>query len=80
MGEELRARLLEERKLWPQYVKAYEAAIGRTSAKWAPWYIVPSNRKWVRNLVVGTTIVQTLKRLKMRLPEVDFDPGKIVIE
>jgi PPK2 family polyphosphate:nucleotide phosphotransferase len=70
---------LEERKLWPQYVKAYEDAISKTSTDWAPWYIVPANRKWYRNLVVGTVIIETLKDLDMRYPEAEFDPADIKI-
>jgi len=70
---------LEERKLWPKYIKAYKDAIGKTSTSWAPWYIVPANRKWYRNLVVGTVIVETLKDLNMRYPEPEFDPADIVI-
>jgi polyphosphate kinase 2 (PPK2 family) len=71
---------LDERKLWPQYMKAYEDAIARTSTDWAPWYIVPANRKWYRNLVVGTVITETLDGLDMRYPKPDFDPAEITIE
>jgi PPK2 family polyphosphate:nucleotide phosphotransferase len=71
---------LDERKLWPQYMGAYEDAIAKTSTDWAPWYIVPANRKWYRNLVVGTVITETLDGLDMRYPEPDFDPAAITIE
>ena len=71
---------LKERKLWPKYVKAYEDAISKTSTSWAPWYIVPANRKWYRNLVVGTVIIEALEDLNMRHPEPKFDPGDIEIE
>jgi PPK2 family polyphosphate:nucleotide phosphotransferase len=71
---------LEERKLWPKYMEAYEDAIARTSTSWAPWYIVPANRKWYRNLVVGTVITETLDGLGMRYPEPAFDPADIRIE
>ncbi|MDY7075321.1 MAG: polyphosphate kinase 2 family protein [Chloroflexota bacterium] len=71
---------LEERKLWSDYAKAYEDAIGKTSTDWAPWYIVPANRKWYRNLVVGTVIVEMLKGLNMCYPEPAFDPAAINIE
>jgi PPK2 family polyphosphate:nucleotide phosphotransferase len=70
---------LEERKLWPKYVKAYEDAISKTSTDWAPWYVVPANRKWYRNLVVGTVIIETLEDLNMRYPEPEFDPAEIKI-
>jgi len=71
---------LDERKLWPEYVRAYEDALSRTSTDWAPWYIVPANRKWYRNLVVGTIITETLASLDMQYPEPDFDPADIQIE
>ncbi len=70
---------LEERKLWPKYMKAYEEAISKTSTDWAPWYIVPANRKWYRNLVVGTVIIEALEDLNMRYPEPEFDPADIKI-
>ncbi len=71
---------LEERQLWHKYVEAYEDAIGKTSADWAPWYIVPANRKWYRNLVVATVIVETLQDLDMRYPAPAFDPADMRIE
>lgn len=71
---------LKERKLWPKYMKAYEDAISKTSTDWAPWHIVPANRKWYRNLVVGTVIIETLEGLNMRYPEPEFDPADIKIE
>jgi polyphosphate kinase 2 (PPK2 family) len=59
----------KERALWPDYRRAYEDALARTSSDWAPWYIVPANHKWYRNLVVATTITDTLRGLKMRYPQ-----------
>jgi PPK2 family polyphosphate:nucleotide phosphotransferase len=70
---------LGERKLWPKYMKAYEEAISKTSTEWAPWYIVPANRKWYRNLVVGTVIIEALENLNMRYPEPEFDSVDIKI-
>jgi len=70
---------LDERKRWPDYIQAYQGVLGKTSTPWAPWRIVPANRKWVRDLVIGSVVVETLKGLKMRPPEVDFDPEKITI-
>lgn len=71
---------LEERKLWPEYIKAYEAVLSQTSTEWAPWYIIPANRKWYRNLVVATVIVETLEALEMQYPEPTLSPDRIVIE
>jgi PPK2 family polyphosphate:nucleotide phosphotransferase len=59
---------LAERALWPKYMRAYEEALGATSTKWAPWYIVPSNRKWFRDLLVSTVLVETLQAMKMTYP------------
>ncbi|MDW8325179.1 MAG: polyphosphate kinase 2 family protein [Anaerolineales bacterium] len=71
---------LEERKLWRQYMQAYEEAISRTSTEYAPWYIVPANRKWYRNLVVASVLVETLRGLKLSYPKLDWDPATIKIE
>jgi len=70
---------LKERKLWPAYMRAYQDAINKTSTESAPWYIVPANSEWYRNLVIATIIVKTLKGLKMRYPEPAKDLGRIVI-
>ncbi len=59
---------LEERKLWPEYMKAYEEAIEKTSTERAPWYIVPANKKWYRDLVISTVLVNTLEKLGMKYP------------
>ncbi len=71
---------LDDRALWPKYIEAYEEALSKTSTAWAPWYIVPANRKWYRNLVIGTVIVETLQALDMHHPEPEFDPAEITIE
>lgn len=71
---------LEERKLWPEYTKAYEDVLNKTSTKWAPWYIVPANRKWYRNLVVASIMVDALKRLDMSYPQPEDDLSQVDIE
>ena len=63
---------LDERKLWDEYLQAYEAAISHTSTKHAPWIVVPADHKWVRNYVVAKTLVETLKSLDMQYPEPDL--------
>jgi PPK2 family polyphosphate:nucleotide phosphotransferase len=57
-----------ERKLWDDYVKAFEDAIEATSTADAPWYIVPSNHKWFRNLAVSQIIADTMEELKLAFP------------
>ena len=71
---------IEERRMWPKYIEAYEEVLSRTSTDWAPWHIVPANRKWYRNLVVAQTIVETLKGLEMHYPKVRIDPAIMTIE
>ncbi|MBC8264119.1 MAG: polyphosphate kinase 2 family protein [Anaerolineales bacterium] len=71
---------LEERKLWPEYMRAYEDVLSKTSTEWAPWYIVPANRKWYRNLVVGTVLVETLEGLNMSYPQPEEDLDNVMIE
>jgi PPK2 family polyphosphate:nucleotide phosphotransferase len=71
---------LHERKLWDDYQAAYAEAIARTSTDVAPWYIVPADRKWYRNLVVAQIIVQTLEALKLTYPPPAADIHGIVVE
>jgi polyphosphate kinase 2 (PPK2 family) len=51
----------EERERWDEYMAAYEAAINATATSWAPWYIVPSDRKWYRNLAVAEALAEILR-------------------
>jgi PPK2 family polyphosphate:nucleotide phosphotransferase len=60
---------LEERRLWPEYMRAYRDALARTSTPEAPWYVVPGDRKWVRNLTVARILRHTLERLDPHYPE-----------
>jgi PPK2 family polyphosphate:nucleotide phosphotransferase len=69
---------LEERALWSDYRKAYEAALSKTSTEEAPWYVVPANQKWYRNYIVGSVIVDALERLDMKYPDPDL--AKVVIK
>ncbi|MBD3377483.1 polyphosphate kinase 2 family protein [candidate division KSB1 bacterium] len=64
---------LAERKYWNDYMRAYTDVLNKTSTEWAPWVIVPANRKWYRNLVSGTTIVDTLKKLNIQTPSFKED-------
>ena len=57
-----------ERELWPQYLEAYEDAMTMTSTKRAPWYIVPANHKWFRNLAVSQIIADTMDEMGLQLP------------
>jgi polyphosphate kinase 2 (PPK2 family) len=71
---------LDERKRWDEYQAAFEEAISNTSTDSAPWYVIPANRKWYRNIVVATILIETLESLDLRFPEPEEDPSGIVVE
>jgi PPK2 family polyphosphate:nucleotide phosphotransferase len=70
---------IEHRALWPDYMAAFEEAISRTSTEAAPWYVVPANRKWYRDIVVAQTLIDTLESLELRYPEAEGGLEDIVI-
>ncbi len=70
---------LKDRALWSDFMKTYEEVLSKTSTEEAPWYVVPSNRKWYRNLIVARIMVDTLKKLDMKFPEIDWDPASIKV-
>jgi PPK2 family polyphosphate:nucleotide phosphotransferase len=70
---------VKERESWDSYMQAYEEVLSRCSTPWAPWYIVPADHKWYRNLVVSQTIVQALASLDMHYPPPLPDADKIVV-
>ena len=69
---------VEERKLWKDYIRAYEDALSKTSTEWAPWYIVPANQKWYRNHLVGSIVAETLDSLHLKYPKCDL--SNVVVE
>src|SRR6185437_640068 len=66
-----------ERKYWDDYTKAYEDVLTRCSTSAAPWYVIPSNKKWFRNLAVSHIIVEALEDMKMKFPPATIDVSKI---
>lgn len=60
---------LEERKLWSEYQAAFEDMVNKTSTDYAPWYVVPANKKWYRNLVIAQIVRDTLEGFKMDYPK-----------
>ena len=66
-------RDLEERKLWPAYQEAYQAVLDRTSTDYAPWYVVPCDKKWYSQLAVTELLIEALKGMKLTWPPADFD-------
>jgi PPK2 family polyphosphate:nucleotide phosphotransferase len=71
---------LETRAKWDDYMHAFEEVFARCNHPWAPWYIVPANRKWYRNLIVSTVIVETMERMNMHYPPAPEGLEKIVID
>lgn len=70
---------LAERGRWTEYMAAYEEALAATSTPDAPWYVIPSDRKWYRNLVVGQLLIRALESLDMEYPNPEEDLEGVVI-
>ena len=69
----------KERKFWDDYVAAYEDALTRCSTKEAPWFIIPANKKWFRNLAISHIVAETLEGLKMKFPPPSVDVKKLKV-
>lgn len=70
----------EDRKHWKDYMRAYEDAITASNTPDAPWYVVPADRKWFRNLAVSQILVDTLESLEMQVPKATVDLSRIKLE
>jgi PPK2 family polyphosphate:nucleotide phosphotransferase len=66
-----------ERKLWPQYIEAYDEALSRTSTEHAPWFVVPADHKWFRNLAISQIVADALDGMKLSIPAPRVDLRKI---
>ncbi|WP_137293573.1 polyphosphate kinase 2 family protein [Nocardioides dongxiaopingii] len=64
---------IDERTQWPRYREAYEVALERTHTEAAPWHVVPADKKWFRNLAIGTLLLEALRGLDPQWPAPDFD-------
>lgn len=71
---------LKERALWSKYQQAYEDAINCCATEYAPWYVVPANYKWARNVAIADRVLRILKDLDPRYPKPLFDPKAVKIE
>ncbi len=71
---------LEDRARWDDFMVAYEDLLGETSTEHAPWFVVPANRKWYRNLCVARIVLDSMKRLNLEFPPIDWDPASMKIE
>ena len=66
-----------ERPYWDAYTAAFEDALGKCSSEHAPWFIIPSNHKWFRNLAISRIVAEVLESLKMKFPEPTVDIEEI---
>lgn len=71
---------LADRARWKEFTRAYELALSETSSATAPWYVVPADHKWFRNLVVAEVIVATLRAMNPQFPPPTFDPASVRLE
>ena len=70
---------LAERERWDDYRRAFEDALGGCSTPWAPWYVIPAERRWFRNLLVSQIVAEALESFDLSYPEPTFDPARIEI-
>jgi PPK2 family polyphosphate:nucleotide phosphotransferase len=70
----------EERKYWNHYAEAYQDALRKCSTPWAPWYVIPANKKWFRNHLVASIVVETLEDMKLKYPAPTVDISKVVLK
>ena len=69
---------VKERQKWDEYMQAYEDAINATSTEQAPWYVIPADKKWFTRIAISKIIVETLKSLDLKLPELsDEEKAKL---
>jgi PPK2 family polyphosphate:nucleotide phosphotransferase len=71
---------LQERRLWKDYRRAYEDALTQCSSRTAPWFIIPANHKWFRNLAVSHIILETMEAMKMHFPKPGHDLARIRVD
>jgi polyphosphate kinase 2 (PPK2 family) len=70
----------KERRYWSAYMKAYEDALSRCNTGEAPWFVIPANKKWLRNLAVSMIVVETLEAMKLKFPRPSFDLSSISLD
>lgn len=69
---------IKEREFWDDYRKCYEDAINNTSTHFAPWYVIPADKKWYARIVISEIIINTLKKLELNYPILDEKQGKVL--
>ncbi len=70
----------KDREKWGEYIDAYNDILNLTSRKWAPWYIIPANKKWYRDLLISSILVSELSQLNMKYPKPNCDYSGIVVK
>ena len=73
-------RDLEERKLWDQYQAAYEVMLNKCSTAWAPWHVIPADRKWARNAAIAAIVRETLEVMNPKYPKPDWNPKDFKVD
>jgi PPK2 family polyphosphate:nucleotide phosphotransferase len=71
---------LEDRKLWDEFMKAYEVALQRCSTEHAPWHVIPSDHKWARNAAIASIVRATLEKMNPQYPAPDWNPKNFKID
>ena len=71
---------LEKRKKWDDYMAVYEDALNRCTTDWAPWYVIPSDQKWYRDLAIARVLVNTIRELKLEFPKPSIDLSGVRVE
>lgn len=71
---------LHEREYWDQYIDAFNEVLRKCATPYAPWYVIPADRKWCRNFAVANILIHTLESMKLRFPKSDRDLSHIDFE
>jgi PPK2 family polyphosphate:nucleotide phosphotransferase len=71
---------LDDRKLWNKFSGAYELMLDKCSTAWAPWHVIPADRKWARNAAIAAIVRETLEEMDPQYPKPDWDPKSFVIK
>jgi PPK2 family polyphosphate:nucleotide phosphotransferase len=71
---------LKEREYWDQYIEAYQEMLRKCSTDWAPWYVIPANHKWFRNLAVSQILREALENMNLKFPKPVADLSGIKFE
>jgi polyphosphate kinase 2 (PPK2 family) len=67
---------LQDRLLWDEFMAAYEVALSRTSTDWAPWHVIPADRKWVRSVAIARIVRRTLEDMDPQYPTPAWEPAQ----